>query len=310
MKIGIIKPNYPNEKRVALLPKHISNFDNELVVEDGFGEFLNMQNSEYYEKKCVIDNRENIFKNCDVIFSLKLIQPVDYKYLRDNQMIIGWTHPTGSGAKFMKDQAIPKKLIIVDLDNIYPNIYYKGKKIEIPFLKPNFIWRNSYMAGYSSTMHALLSHGLVPDSTTRVAILACGNVSQGAYAAISKFNSDVRLFYRKTLSEFKNSISDFDIIINGIEVDNDKEHIIYKKELEQLKPECLLIDAAADAGRAIEGTRYTTIDDPIYYENNIYFYLVNNSPSVYYRKSSDIISNSLSIHVFKKDVKRFYDLLA
>ena len=72
----------------------------------------------------------------------------------------------------------------------------------------------------------------------------------------------------------------------------------------------MLIDAAADAGRAIEGTRYTTIDDPIYYENNVYFYLVNNSPSVYYRKSSDIISNSLSIHVFKKDVKRFYDLLA
>jgi len=131
MKIGLIKPNFPNEKRVALLQKHILDFENELIVEDNFGEFMEIPNSEYETKKCTIMDRQLIFKKCDIIFSLKLIQPSDYDSLRAEQMIIGWTHPTGSGAEFMMEQATPKKLIIVDLDNIYPYIYYNNKKLKL-----------------------------------------------------------------------------------------------------------------------------------------------------------------------------------
>ncbi|MBC8525764.1 MAG: N(5)-(carboxyethyl)ornithine synthase [Candidatus Cloacimonetes bacterium] len=309
MKIGLIKPNFPNEKRVALLPEHIIDFENELIVENNFGEYMDIPNFEYENRNCIIKDRETILRECDVIFSLKLIQQVDYKFLRPGQMIIGWTHPSGSGAKFIKEQAIPKNLIIVDLDNIYPFIHYMQGKIDIGFLKPNFIWKNSYMAGFSSTMHAILAQGIVPNANTRVAILACGNVSQGAYAAISKFNPDIRLYYRKTMHEFKESIADFDIIINGIEMDNDIEHIVNNEEIKLLKSKCLLIDAAADAGRAIESTRYTSIDNPLYYENDVYFYVVNNSPSIFYRESSYIISQSFSKHIFKKNIKRFYALL-
>ena len=166
------------------------------------------------------------------------------------------------------------------------------------------------MAGFSSTMHALLSHGIVSNANTEVAILACGNVSQGAYAAISKYNPDIRLFYRKTMHELKERISEFDIIINGIEMDNDKDHVIDNNEIKCLKSKCLLVDAAADAGRSIETTHYTTIDNPLNYKDDVYFYVVNNSPSVFNRESSNIISKSLSEHIFQKNIKRFYDLLA
>lgn len=309
MKLGIIKPSYPNEKRVALLPEHIINFENELVIETGFGYFLDIPDSEYQKKGCIIKSREEIFDECDTIFNLKLIQPSDYEKLRTGQMIIGWTHPTGSGISFMNLQAVPKKLIIADLDNIYPTIYNNENKIPIDFIKQNFIWKNSYMAGYSSTLHAIITLGLLPNSSTKVAVLGNGNVSQGAYSAILKFNCDTRLFYRKTMDLFYESLDEYDIIINGIEIDDDNSHIITKKDLLNIKAGALILDAAADAGRAIEGTHYTTIGDPIYLEDGKYFYEVNNSPSIFYRETSKIISEVFSEWVFKKDVKRFWDLL-
>jgi len=156
MKLGFIIPNYPHEKRVALLPQHIDGFDNELVVETGFGKTLGIDDAEYIKAGCTVGNRQDIFESCDAIFSLKLIQPIDYDYLRKGQMIIGWTHPTGSGMRFMEEQAIPKELVIVDIDNVYPRVYYKGKAFNIDWLKRDFIWKNSFYAGYSATLHGLL----------------------------------------------------------------------------------------------------------------------------------------------------------
>lgn len=309
MKMGFIRPNYPNEKRVALLPEHINNFDNELVIETMFGEYLDIADSEYERKGCIIKSRDEVFAECDTIFNLKLIQPSDYDRIRRGQMIIGWTHPTGSGIDFMKLQAIPKELVIVDLDNIYPYIFYNSKKIIISFLKPNFIWRNSFNAGFSSTLHAIISMGIIPDSNTKVAVLSSGNVAQGALKAISMFNCDTRLFYRKTMDLFYDSISEYDIIINGIEIDDDNSHIITKDQLAKIKSGCLILDAAADAGRAIEGTRYTTIGNPIYLEKDKYFYEVNNSPSIFYRETSRVISSVFSELIYKNDVKQFWDLL-
>lgn len=309
MKLGFIKPTYPSEKRVALLPQHITNdFENELIIENGFGSNLQIDDCEYEAKGCTIDSRENIFKQCDIIFCLKLIQPADYNSLREGQMIIGWTHPTGSGTDFYQNVAKKKNLRIIDLDNIFPTAHQGDTHIPIPFIEKNFIWKNSFYAGVASVQHALLSFGLLPNSETKVAVLASGSVSQGAYNYISKYNVDIRMFYRKTMQEFYDSIGEYDIIINGIEVDGSVKHIITKDDLKRVKKGCLLIDSAADAGNAIEGTHYTSITEPMYEENGLFFYEVNNAPSLLYKVTSFEISKSFSQWVYKKDVKQFIDL--
>lgn len=311
MKLGFIKPTYPGEKRVALLPQHITNeFENELIIEEGFGSNLQIEDKEYQEKGCVIDSRENIFKNCDIIFCLKLLQPKDYDLIRDGQMIIGWTHPTGSGTSFYENVAKKKNLRIIDLDNIYPTAHAGDKHIPIPFIEKNFIWRNSFYAGVASVQHALLTFGLIPNSETKVAVLANGSVSQGAYNYISKYNVDIRMFYRKTMQEFYDTIGEYDIIINGIEVDGSVKHIITKDDLKKVKKGALLIDSAADAGNAIEGSHYTSIAEPMYEEDGIFFYEVNNAPSLLYRVTSFEISKSFSQWIYKKDVKQFVNLFA
>ena len=309
MKLGFIIPDFPHEKRVALLPEHIGNFNNEIIVEKGFGWNLGIHDEEYIKAGCVISDRETIFSTCEAIFSLKLLQPPDYPYLKKGQIIIGWTHPFGSGKDFMDSQAKPKGLVIVDLDNIEPCIYYKDHVIRIDWVKRNFIYQNSFIAGMASTYHAILSFGMIPTSSTRVAILAPGNVSQGAFTAISKWGADIRLFYRKTMHEFKADLENFDIIINGIEVDLPDLHILTFEEQKRLKKNCLVIDAAADAENAIEGSRYTSIDDPIYKKNDVYYYVVNNAPSIFYRDSSRIISSTFSRHIYHRDVQVYFDLI-
>lgn len=309
MKLGFITPTYPGEKRVALLPEHITgDFENELIIEDGYGDTMAIGNEEYVAKGASIDSRANIFRECDTVFCLKLIQPEDYELLREGQMIIGWTHPTGSGTAFYKNIACNKGLKIIDLDNIYPTANIGDRHIPIPFIKKNFVWKNSFYAGVASVQHALLHFGYYPDSTTKIAILACGSCSQGAYSYISKYNVDVRLFYRKTMNEFYETIGEYDIIINGIEVDGTVAHIITKEDLKRVMRGCLIIDSAADAGNAIEGTRYMTIDNPMYEEDGLFYYEVNNAPSLLYRKTSFEISKAFSEWVYKKDVKRFWDL--
>ena len=309
MKLGFIKPTYCGEKRVALLPEHIiSDFENELIIERGFGSNLGIGDEEYEKKGCRMLDREGIFRECDALFCLKLIQPEDYGFLREGQMIIGWTHPTGSGADFYNNVAVKKQLKIVDLDNIYPTINIGSVHQPIPFIEKNFVWKNSFYAGIASVQHALLIFGLFPDSNTKVAVLANGSVSQGAYSYMSKYNVDMRLFYRKTMGEFYSSISNYDVIINGIEVDGSVKHIITLDDLRKVKKGCLLIDAAADAGNAIEGTHYTSLADPMYEENGLFFYEVNNAPSLLYRRTSYEISKAFSEWVYRKDVIRFWKL--
>lgn len=310
MKIGFVKPNYPFEKRVALFPEQIQRSTNLFVVEKGFGAYLDIDDEQYRIAGATLLERSEVFEQCDVIFSLKLIQPSDYDLLREGQIIAGWTHPTGSGMEFMAQQAIPKKLVIIDFDNVYPSVYYQGKSYPIPFIPSNFIYKNSYLAGRCSVLHALLHYGKLPDSSTKAAVLSVGNVAQGAYNVLSSFNTDVRMFSRKTMPLFLQSLSEWDIIVSDIEMDDPNEHLLSLEQQKQLKKGCLVIDAAADALHTFEGLEYGTIGDPIVVKNGVYWYCVNNAPSLLFRDSSVVVSEAFEkVFYNERDIDKFLSLI-
>lgn len=308
MKLGFIKSNYPDEKRVPLLPEDIKNFKNEIVIEAGLGFEVGIEDDAYIDANCTVLSREEVFATCDTIVSLKLLQPEDYDFLREGQMIIGWTHPEETGKSFMEEQAIPKKLIVVDLDNISPAIYFQDKKIDIPWLPRNFVFENSYNAGISATLHGLMSIGIIPDSHYKVAVLGSGNVSQGAFNTISKFTTNIRMYYRRTMDEFLDNIGEYDIIINGIQIERGTPHVVTLEHQKQLKKGAIIIDAAADGDGAIEGIEYTPVEEPFIKKEGNYYYCVANAPSLFYRTASRHISESFSKYVYRDDVKKFYDL--
>ncbi len=308
MKVGLVIPSYPNEKRIALFPEDIDEFPDDLIVETGFGKAMGISDAAYLEKGCLIESRENVFRTCDTIFALKLLQPQDYASIREGQMIVGWTHPTGSGMNFMTEQALPKKLKIIDLDNAYPKMYYEGRSVVLDFIPKNFLYKNSFYAGFSSTMHAFLNYGAYPDPTMRIAVLGNGNTAQGVFHFLSKFTDNIRMFYRKTMNEFKQEIGSFDVIVNGIEIDIPNAHLVTKEDIARTKKGCFFIDAAADAGNTIEGTRYTSIGNPMYEEDGRFFYEVNNSPSLIYRTASKFLSKALAEFVFRPGLACFWNV--
>lgn len=309
MKIGFIKPNYPFEKRVALFPEQVKRIVNECVVECGFGVNLGFTDEEYEKNGARICQRSEIFRECDVIFSLKLVQPSDYDLIRVGQIIAGWTHPTGSGRKFMEIQAIPKSLVIIDFDNIYPSVYYKTKSFQIPFIKPNFIWENSYIAGKAAVLHAILTYGKMPDSNTKIAILSAGNVAQGAFDVLAKFNPKIRLFNRRTMPLFYETIGEYDIIVSGVEMDTNGKHLLTFEQQKLIKRGCLVIDAAADAGNTFEGLEYTNIGEPIVEKEGGLYYCVNNAPSILFRESSETASIAFEKVFYNRDINDFLGLI-
>ena len=306
MKIGFVIPHYPCEKRVAIIPKDIESFPDELWIEQSFGEALDIPDNEYEIRGCKIAPRDTIFNECDTIFSLKLLQPDDYTYLRNRQMIIGWTHPTGSGKFFMETQVKDKHLIIADLDNTYPRLYKDGNHIDLQFFPKNFLHKNSFNAGCAAIMHAFLTYGALPKPDMNIAVLGNGNTAQGAFHLLSRFTDNIRMFYRKTLPEFIDNIGDYDVIVNGIELDIPDHHIIAANDILRTKKNCLFIDAAADAGNTIETTHYTSIDSPIYKRNDRYFYVVNNTPSLIYRDTSSYLSSVFAKYILSPGIERFW----
>ncbi|MGX2946203.1 N(5)-(carboxyethyl)ornithine synthase [Enterococcus alishanensis] len=307
MKLGLIKSDFPNERRLPLLPKDIHKFENVIFIESGFGSDLDIDDAAYRNAGCTILSRPEIFAECDAIFSLKIIQPTDYKLIRPNQIIIGWTHPLGSGKDFMKTQAIPKNLYVLDLDNRRPTMFYQGKSYPSKIIPRNYIYQNSFYAGYAGTLHALLNYGLLPDNDNSVAILGAGNTAQGAFHAVSKMTPTVRMFTRRTMPEFKEHLPEYSIVINGIEVGDEAEPIMTLAEQAQLKKGSLIIDIAADAGNAIEGNHFTTVDQPIYQENGLYYYTLPNTPIFAYRNISKVLSKQFSHYIFKEDLTRLID---
>lgn len=308
MKLGFIRSNYANERRISLLPQHIKGFKNELLIEEGYGLPLGIPDDNYEEKGCEILSREEVFQQSDAIFSLKVLQPEDYDLIQEGQMTIGWLAPEGTDRSFWEEQGMKKNLIGVDLNNTDPKLFYQDKRISIPWIPRDFVYRNSFTAGLSATMNALMNFGLIPSDDQKIAVLGSGNVAQGAMHNLSKYTSNIRMFYRTTLDEFIERIAEYDIVVNGINIGADDDHIVTLADQKRMKTGTLIIDAAAQKDGTIEGIDYITLENPIREKNGKYYYCVDNTPSVYYRTASEDISAAFSHWVYTEDIEKLFEL--
>ena len=65
-----------------------------------------------------------------------------------------------------------------------------------------------------------------------------------------------------------------------------KDHLIYREDLKLMKPGAMIIDVACDDEGAVETCRSTSHEDPVYYEEGILHYCVDNIPSAFSKSSS------------------------
>ncbi|NLB80304.1 MAG: hypothetical protein GX800_01490 [Clostridiaceae bacterium] len=70
------------------------------------------------------------------------------------------------------------------------------------------------------------------------------------------------------------------------------DHLICREDLCIMKKGAVIIDVACDDAGAVETCRSTTHDDPIYYEEGILHYCVDNIPSAFSRTASIKLSSA------------------
>ena len=103
MIIGVPKETFPDEKRVALIPKNIPNLTKtgfEVLIESKAGKASGFSDSEYTGKGAKISgNRKELFSKADVILQVRGIgtNPVDGKsdleLMRSGQIVVGLHDP-------------------------------------------------------------------------------------------------------------------------------------------------------------------------------------------------------------------------
>lgn len=277
--IGFLISPKENEKRRAILPEDIAKLRNPnmLYFEKGYGEVLGIKDEEYINAGANIENRQSVLQK-DVICDPKI---GDGDYLEDlttEQIIFGWVHAVQN--REVTDIIVNNKLKAI----AWEEMYEEGRHV---------FWRNNEIAGEAAVMQAYQLYGKFPYET-KVAILGKGNTARGAYRILNGLGADITVYGRNMESLLRKEINKYDVIVNCILWDTGrKDHIIYRKDLLNMKNNSLIIDVSCDANRAIETSRITTIENPIYYVDGVMHYVVDHTPSIFYKTASQDISKVL-----------------
>lgn len=281
--VGFAISHKENEFRRALLPKDIENIKNKsyLYFEEGYGEALGISDEIYKELGCNIVPRDEVLKK-DIICDPKIGDSDYIKDLSVGQTIFGWVHAVQN--REITDILLENKLTAFAWEDMNED----GRHL---------FWRNNEIAGEAAIIHAFQCHGIMPYDT-KVAILGKGNIARGAYRILTALGANVTVYDRRTEKLFNKELEKYDVIVNGILWDtNRNDHIIYKKDLKRMKRNAMIIDISCDRNGGIETSIPTTIENPVYEVDGIKHYVVDHTPSLFYKTVSISISEVVSRYI-------------
>ena len=276
--IGFPISKKENEKRRALVPDNLKNIKNTnmLYFQEGYGEVLGYDDTEYEALGAHIVSESEVF-DADIICDPK-IGDADYISLLKNKTLFGWIHAVQN--KDITDAILNGE----NTAYAWEDMFEDGRHI---------FWRNNELAGEAAIMHAFQCYGIMPYNC-KVAVLGRGNIANGAIKVLTQLGADVRIYNKKTEDLFRKEICNFDVIVNGILWDTKrKDHIIYEDDLNRMKKGALVIDISCDRAGGIETSIPTTIEEPTYVKNGIIHYVVDHTPSLFFKTASKEISRAV-----------------
>lgn len=277
--IGFPISHKEHENRRALLPIDILNISNPsmLYFETGYGQSIGLQDDDYKNVGANITSRDIVLKQ-DIICDPK-IGDAEYLGSLKNQTIFGWVHAVQN--KDITDKIINNRLTAF----AWEDMFEKGRHV---------FWRNNELAGEAAIMHAFQCFGTMPYET-KVALIGKGNTARGAMKVLNMLGAEVVQYDRKTEALLRDELYEYDVIVNCILWDvSRKDHIIYKSDLSRMKRGAMIIDVSCDRNGGIETSIPTTIEHPTYIVDGIIHYVVDHTPSLFYKtftkNNSEIIT--------------------
>lgn len=270
--IGFVTSKKENEKRIALLPKHLNNIRNKsyLYFEKRYGELLGHTDEEYINQGANIVSRTEALTK-DIICDPKIGDAEYLTDLKEKQTIFGYIHA-------LQNIDIRNKITNGLLTAIaWEDMNEDGR---------NVFWRNNELAGEAAIMHAFTLYGRMPYEC-KVAVIGRGNTARGASRILSSLGAELVVYDRKMEKLLRKQINDYDVIINSVTWDTSRDdHLIYKSDLKLMQKNAMIIDVSCDKCGSIESSIPTTIENPTYFSEGILHYAVDHTPSLMFYTAS------------------------
>lgn len=273
--VGLPISHKENERRRALVPGDIGRLAHPEMIyaESGYGDVLGFSDDDYLKAGIHIANRTEILSK-DIICDPK-IGDAEYLDKLHGQTVFGWLHAVQN--RDITDAVIKSRLTAYAWEDMYED----GR---------HSFWRNNEIAGEAAVYHAYLCHGVFPHGS-KAAVLGRGNIARGAIKALNYMGAETTVYNRQTEQLFRKELPEYDVVVNSILWDTTrKDHIIYRDDLKRMKKGSLLIDISCDRHGGIETSEPTTIENPTYMIDGITHYVVDHTPALFWKTTSESIS--------------------
>lgn len=266
--LGFIISTKEFEKRRVLLPEDAAKLSSpqNVYIETGYGKVLGIDDEEYKKAGCNVSPLDIVLRQ-DIICDPKIGDSAHINKLK-NQTVFGWVHAA-------QNLELTNTLVKNNIDAIAWENMEKYNR--------NVFWRNNELAGEAAVMHAYLLFGRLP-CETKAAVIGRGNTARGAIKIFNRLGTKVIQYSRRSLPHLLKTIQSYDIICNCVLWDmSTGKHIISKKDLNRMKKGSMIIDVSCDEAGAIETSRPTNMNNPVYMVDGIMHYAVDHTPSIFYK---------------------------
>ncbi len=322
MIIGVPKEIKKNEYRVAAVPmtvKELTARGHEVYVEKGAGVGSGFRDEEYEEAGAVLGDRDTVFEKADLIYKVKEIFPEEYAYMKKDKVLFTYIH--SNAHKEMTEALMESGIVSIAYEDVI------DKEGKFPLLKPmsELAGKGGFLAGlhYCQAVNGgngVLLQNVCGVEAPVVTIIGVGCAGFGAAELAAAFGNKVNIldinilameeakfklpqnvsFMISSRGNIEKCLKESDLLINCILWDKTrKDHLVNRQDLQLMKKGSVIVDVACDDGGAIETCRSTSHDDPIYYEEGIMHYAVDNIPSAFSRTASILLANATLPYVLE-----------
>lgn len=313
MKFGLLKDIKDGEYRVVATPAEISAIHaagHEVLVQRGAGEKAGFPDEAYAaEGAQLVDTMQEIYASCDFVTKVKELEPCEFEYLREGQIIFTCIHPAAHPAEVQA--LINSKCIAFTAEDAHrfgsPNCEAAGKMGALKGLQSlESIWggKGKFVSGLGGApnVRALVIGG---GTVGR----ACMSVlhALGAFVTVMDVNVGVlrdigRQFNEEISTEFCNAynlkklLPSIDVVYNCVRwPKNAKDYMITREMVASMEKGSVIVDISNDYG-CIETFHETTHSDPCYIEEGVVHYCVSNIPGAIAQSTSIAYAASLLPH--------------
>ncbi|MBO4872941.1 MAG: alanine dehydrogenase [Lachnospiraceae bacterium] len=322
MIIGIPKEIKANEYRVAAVPsavREIVRHGHAVYVESGAGTGSGFEDGEYRAAGAVVSDQETVWDRADLIYKVKEILPPEYRFMRPGRILMTYIHSNAHPEE--TDVLLSSKVSALAYEDV------PDEAGRFPMLRPmsELAGRGGFLAAahFAQSVHGgpgILLANVAGVPRPLITILGCGNVGRGAAEMAAALGNEVRIldinmnamreaekslpghvsFLLSNRDNLEKCLRESDVFLNAILWPKERrDHIVYREDLKMMKKGALIVDVACDDGGAVETCRSTTHDDPVYFEEGILHYCVDNIPSAFSRTASVTLSGATLPYLLK-----------